>query len=310
MSSALETLKHFDTHTLPDLDVAVLGALELSAQTHFEGPPLSSIGKKPLVIGSGNAHQTGKILFDDMAAVFARARNYEKLLAQYSDRDSVVIISASGGKGSVDIAKDMREQGIPTWLFTNNDSAPAREYIDSDKVVVFPQNREPYTYNTSTYLSMILSYSNEDAEDILGYIRNEVDTLLPTNLNEYSSFLITVPPKFRHMDSILELKFSELFGPCVQGRICSTEEIKHGRTVVSSDHELYIGFDVDSNVPVNKNRVVIPLNGFGYGGMFAIGYYVVGKIQAAHPPYFKDHIGAYVKRASEVFHQDINVIVE
>ena len=44
--------------------------------------------------------------------------------------------------------------------------------------------------------------------------------------------------------------------------------------------------------------------------MMAIGYYVVGRIQGAHPAYFKEHIAAYTIAASELFGESIEVIVE
>jgi len=44
--------------------------------------------------------------------------------------------------------------------------------------------------------------------------------------------------------------------------------------------------------------------------MMAVSYYIIGKIQKAHPPYFKDNIVEYVKKASEAFGHEIKAIVE
>jgi len=42
----------------------------------------------------------------------------------------------------------------------------------------------------------------------------------------------------------------------------------------------------------------------------AIGYYIIGKIQRANPPYFKNNIEQYMKKASKTFGHKLNPIVE
>ena len=59
----LERMKRFDESSLPDLDEVVLAALELFMR---QGVPRLDLGrcKKPLVVGSGNAAATGRILLE------------------------------------------------------------------------------------------------------------------------------------------------------------------------------------------------------------------------------------------------------
>jgi len=61
----ISTLNTFDIHHIPDLDVAVMGALEL-----FHNSPLPKMNleiyKRPLVVGSGNAEATGEIIFHQL----------------------------------------------------------------------------------------------------------------------------------------------------------------------------------------------------------------------------------------------------
>ena len=88
------------------------------------------------------------------------------------------------------------------------------------------------------------------------------------------------------------------------------EYIKHATTVVPSKDELFISFG-EKNTTYGKNRLFIPLpKNADFGAMMAIGYYIVGKIQKSHPPYFKKNIQNYTKQASKIFKHTIKPIVE
>ena len=66
-----EQTRRFDESNLPDLDGVVLAALELFMR---QGVPRLDLGrcKKPLVVGSGNAAATGRILPEKASAVFGQ----------------------------------------------------------------------------------------------------------------------------------------------------------------------------------------------------------------------------------------------
>ncbi len=49
---------------------------------------------------------------------------------------------------------------------------------------------------------------------------------------------------------------------------------------------------------------------FDYGGLMAVGYYVIGQIQKQNPPYFKQSILSYADKASKQFGEKINPMVE
>lgn len=307
--TARETLQQFDPNNLPDLDVAVLGTLELLSDTDL--PESNTPFRRPLVIGSGNAEATGRILFRNNDAVFADESSYQLALEKTPNIDGIVLISASGGKHALMIAKDLENIDLPKLLFTNNPNAPAAEYFDSSDVRVLPKNREPYTYNTSTYLSMIMADTSEDAAAIKDFIENEVAAALPEDLSAIAYTLI-VPPEFSELRPMLRTKFEELFGPKFVGRVFTSEEIKHAKTVVSDEKELFISFGVANNDYGSEgNRIEVPLPaGGGYAAALAVSYFVIGKIQAAQPPYFKDSINRYCEEASRIFNQTITPIVE
>ena len=305
-------MAEFDINCLPDLDVAVLAALELFAGKKV---PCLDLGayRRPLVVGSGNAAATGRILFHDADAVFADESTYGDRLAGVGTIDGAVLISASGTKHAVKIARDLKERGIETRLLTCNPNAPAAAFVDADKVFCFDRNREPYTYNTSTYLSMILAKTGENPESILRFLEQEVVPLVPgAAASRYDAFYFLVPARFDAVREMFLTKFDELFGPLVSARAFTVEQTKHAKTVVPGDREMFISLgdrnelfgDADArlNVPLPPDA--------DYGAALATGYYLIGRLQSQYPPYFKDNVASYVARASALFGHAISAIVE
>jgi hypothetical protein len=302
-------LDTFTLDTLPNLDVAVLGALELFSEVSLPAVPAVA-DKHPLIIGSGNAELTGKILFRKYPdAHFANEGLYESLLA---DADEVVLVSASGGKDAVSIARKVKEQGITQWLLTANKDALARAFVAEDHIVVFPKNREPYTYNTSTYLGMIFAETKENPHELYSFIEEQVVPVVPTNLSSYDSFLIIIPSEFELVKEMFLTKFDELFGGVISGRVVTEGEVRHAKTVVPSPTELYINLGTKEDVfEDGRAHIMISLpENVSFGAIISIGYFFIGKIQAQHPPYFKEHLVEYTETASKSFGQAINPIVE
>lgn len=303
--SALDTLKTFTANTLPDLDVAVLGALEL-----FANAPLPQIDlplKRPLVIGSGNAEYAGRIIFKDADAVFASESTFEDRLASIPDIDGAVLISASGSKHAVTIGKKLKDVGVKAWLLTNNPAAPAQESFDPDKFLVFPKNREPYTYNTSTYLGLILARTRENPNTTRAFIETHLsDDLIPSFAGR-QAFTFILPSQYGELRAMLRTKFDELFGPKLVGRFFTPEEFKHAKSVIKDPDELFINFSDSPTGQENELKLSLP---DGYGAALSVSYYVVGLIQRSKPPYFKENIGRYCEEASAVFGTDINPIVD
>ena len=303
-----EILQTFDKHSLPDLDVVVLGALELFDEVpvpHFD----TSQFARPLVLGSVNAEVTGRILFEKRDAIYADEGTYKEKIKNVK---SVVVISASGKKHAIEITKHLKEKNISSWLLTNNPEAPAREHVNASRVLVFPRNREPYTYNTSTYMGIILGSTREDPAAIHEFITTKIVESIPENLGDYDAFYLIIPPAFVTIRDMFLTKFDELFGGRVSGRVFTFEQTKHAKTVVPSEKELFISFGVENTLFGGPNqRLHIPLpEHAGYVAMMAVGYYVIGHIQKQQPPYFKKHIQEYTAQASEIFGHVLKPIVE
>lgn len=306
-----DTLEIFDLSSIPDLDVVVLGALELFAKTELPKLDFSHM-KKPLVLGSVNAYMTAQIVFADSSAVFANEASYKDTLSKSADIDGVVVFSASGSKHAVAMVTDMLNEGFEVHLVTNTESSPAGALLADEFVHVFPKNREPYTYNTSTYLSTIIGKTGEDAVAIRDFIFDEVSPKLLRNFTDYSAYTLLIPSEFEHARAMLRTKFDELFGPKLVGRVFTDEEVKHAKTVVTSGDELFISFGVPNEyygLPKNRLQIPLPTNA-GYGAFISVSYFVVGKIQASYPPYFKQEIEKYTQTASKIFDQELTPIVE
>lgn len=311
MDTYRNQLESFTLATLPDLDVVTLGALERFAA---DGVPAVArdMFTKPLVIGSVNAAETGKIIFADQAAVFANQDSYERMWRSHPDIDGAIIVSASGSKHAVSIVQTLTAAGVPTVLLTTDPNAPAAAHLPADSVYVFPRNREPYTYNTSTYLGMIFGARGEDPAAIRSHIETQVAPMIPQHFGEYDAFFCMIPPEFGVVRGMLRTKFDELFGSRVCGRVFTYEEAKHAKTVVPYERECFVSFGVENDAfgdPARRVRIPLP-DAAGPAALMAVGYYTIGHIQKQHPPYFKEHIAEYAREASRIFGTTISPIVE
>ena len=306
-----ELLHSCGLDSLPNLDTVVLGALEMLATEHVPTLDVSQF-KRPLVVGSGNAEATGRIIFDKLDAIFASESTVDDELANIHDIDEVIIVSASGGKHAPIIAGKARAAGKHVTLVTNTPNSPAQQELTADELTahVFPKNREPYTYNTSTYMAMILGATGENPAAIQQFIEQQIDTLSLPDFAHYTKYYLIVPPQFAGIIRMLQVKFIELFGRNIARDVETSEYVQHATTVAPSD-ELFIAFgEPNTTWGRPENRLDVPLpEGADYVAMMAVGYYLVAQIQKAQPPYFKQHIADYCQFISGVFGENIEPIV-
>lgn len=309
----IDILNHFTLENIPDLDQVVLAALE---RFQITAPPEipEDLYKRPLVVGSGNAEATGRIIFESTDAVFASESNFETKLKSIPAIDGVVLVSASGAKHAPIIARRAKEYNKQVTLITNTENSEAKHELSlesGDHELVFPKNREPYTYNTSTYMGMILGHTKEDPAKIYQFIKEVVDLIDVSSFARFNKFYLIVPTEFSGIIRMLQVKFIELFGRNIARDVETSEYVKHATTVVPAN-ELFLSFGYENVLwGEKKNRVNIPLPEWaGYGTIMAIAYYVIGKIQKQHPPYFKEHIAKYTEEISKVFGETISPIVD
>jgi hypothetical protein len=298
----------FTEADLPDLNEVVLGSLAYLESA--ECPKINTAHyERPLVVGSGNALQAGRFLFSGTRAIFGEESEAARLITEGAG-DSLYIISASGAKHAIMLAEKGVAGGMPTYLITANPNAPARAIVGSENTFIFPHIREPYTYNVSTYLSMLFGMGSESPKEILSFIETNVAPSIP-DLKNFSAFMLVVPNAYGPVRKMYETKFDELFGPHVLGRSYTADEMKHAKTVVTDKTQCVISFGAPSGFVTKATEFTISLpETCGPAALIAIGYYVIGCIQKANHPYYKDRIHEYVKETSQAFGQHIGVIVE
>jgi hypothetical protein len=304
----LNRMMTFTENDLPDLDEVVMGAL-----AYLDGRSLPQIDvtkhKRPLVVGSGNALHTGKILFRESDATCIEEGSFARVLERGS-HDAVYIVSASGSKHAGSLAEHAVSKNIPVYLVTTTPDSPAERLVGTEHTLVYPRIREPYTYNTSTYLGMLYGNEAVGSERVRSYIESEVEPRIG-DVSACRAFLMVVPSSHALVCPMYEIKFDELFGPHILGRATTTEGVKHAKTVITASDQCIISFGNECTYGNPGQRLTIPLmEDITYPELIAIGYYLIGKIQKQHPPYFKERIGAYARETSEMFGQIIPVIVE
>lgn len=146
----------------PTLDKIVLDTLHLY-QTKKDIPKIDfSLFQTPLVVGSGNGYHTGRILFRNSPAYFASEAEVEKKLANIPSITDVVVVSASGEKHAPIILNIAKKYKKNTFLISSSEKSLGREI--TDKNIIMPKIREPYTYNTSTYFGYL--YSEDTSLDL------------------------------------------------------------------------------------------------------------------------------------------------
>ncbi len=283
-------------NNLPNLDETVLAALAFFAKNK---PPRLNLKQFsfPVVVGSGNAFNTAQILFSGSPAIIVSESNFKKTLNTYKGLiknktiSSALIISASGEKDSIWETKLAKKSGLKTILLTCSPNSSAAKL--ADKVIVYKKLPEPYTYNVSTYLGIILSASGEEAINVEKFISAFKIT---RDLKKYNAYSFILPDEFGAIAPMLEIKRNELFGPYVSLRAFSFGEARHAKFINNSDKELVISFGENKYFGLKANRLELKMPKDTKSGLvMALAYYLIGKIQASKPAYFKKNIATFCK---------------
>lgn len=250
----------------------------------------------PMVVGSGNAYNTGTILFAGRSAVFADESTFRTTLTAYLPAiqqkliTQALIISASGEKDSVWEIEFAKTHGLATTLLTcNGDSSAAKI---ADEVYTYHSIDEPYTYNTSTYLGMILSATHESPQTIRHFLEG---IQLPSAFADYQAYAFVLPDSYSSICPMIDIKRHELFGPHLSLRAFSLGHARHAKFIHRTEQELVISIGAPNDYfghPDHRWSITLPKEA-SFGCMLALAYYLTGHIQECKPPYFKKNIEAY-----------------
>ena len=282
---------------LISLSENVIQALDFLGNTTIPEVNLS-VFELPFVVGSGNAYNTGLILFSETAAIVADESTYKQLLQAYGKAiksgmiQDAVIISASGEKDSVWEVDESKKQGLHTTLLTTKAGSSAAKIADT--VHVFQSIAEPYTYNVSTYMGMMLAVTKENPEEIKSYIEK---LAYPSDFTKYDAYSFVLPDNYASICPMIDIKKSELFGPLLSLRAFPEGHARHAKFVIRTDKELVITIGSENKFyghPKHRWNIKFPQS-LSFAGMMALTYAIVGKIQDSKPPYYKEHIENYCK---------------
>jgi hypothetical protein len=278
---------------MKNLNEVVLDALDLHASYAL---PKLDFGRSRLrlVVASGNALPTGGVVFHGERCVFADEGQYLGVLRANPAVDSAVVISASGEKHAPVIINALLKRRVPTCLLTCTGTSTAAGLLPSNRVFVTRKNEEPITYNTSTYLGMMLARTGENPARIKQHLMRRVKPLVP-DFRQYAAFYLMVPARFDLVRPMFITKFDELFGPRLVGRCYTLEQTLHAKTVVPWAKELFISLGVE-NRHFGTERLAVPLpEETGFAAMVATGYFVIGHLQQQFPPWFQQNAAGYAK---------------
>lgn len=281
-----------------NLDQSVINALEFFTK---ENLPKLNLDKFdfPIVVGSGNAYNTGQIIFSGRKAIIADESTFKQVIINYKDLISkkiikdLIVISASGEKDSIWEVELGKKYKLKTTLLTCSPNSSASKI--ADEVLIYPKIAEPYTYNVSTYLGMILSAGTEKPKNILNFINN---LKLKNNFSSYNSYAFIVPDEFIAISPMIDIKKSELFGPKLSLRAFSFGHARHAKFVIRDKNELVITIGNKKNnyfgEEVSRWQIDLPKTS-SFALVFCLTYYLVGKIQKSKIAYFKNNIKNYCK---------------
>jgi hypothetical protein len=285
---------------IPNLKEVVLESLNFFS-TQGVQPIDLQLPSKTIVVASGNALPTGRVLFGERNFVFRNEGTYQHFLDLNSNYEVAVVLSASGEKHAPDILQDLTNRGIEAYLVTSDGGSTAASILPRNHVFESPSIAEPLTYNTSTYLGMMLAKTGESANDILTHIQTNVAPLI-ADIGQYKAFYFLISTRFESLAEMFVTKFDELFGGRVIGRCYTMSQTMHAKTIVPWDEELFISLGENNN-RFGTQRLHLPLAANSdFAAMLAIGYYVIGQIQAQKPPWFADNIQSYAAIQSKLFH--------
>ena len=213
--------------------------------------------------------------------------------SQYNPLTKSLYLTKIGFFPAVKYHYNRKDEGVDYYILIYCTSGEGW-YKIADKTYVFKSIDEPYTYNVSTYMGMILSATKENPVEILEFIKN---IKLPDKFDDYKAYSFVLPDKYLNICPMLDIKKSELFGPNLSLRAFSQGHARHAKFVIRSKNELVISLSHKNEYfgdPESRwDLLSIPEN-FDFAAVMAITYYIVGKIQISKTQYYKENIKNYV----------------
>ncbi|HPM08398.1 MAG TPA: hypothetical protein PKX30_01075 [Candidatus Pacearchaeota archaeon] len=221
-------------------------------------------------MGSGSGACIAELFTKKFGGIFLKAHDYKDFLQRGIEKSwkSINIVSASGGKDAVNMAKLCKDMGYDVNLITCNPNPPCKELVK--KIFLFPSFSDPPTYNVSTYFSMVHWLFNEDIQEIKIFLSQ----IKKINLRKYKYIFFVSDDKFA---SIAQMGYRKI-GESLQGLGANGEgssQAAHGVILQPNKNRLVIRLNCD--FPVSGNVTDIKIN--SYLGLLSAVYYIIGQNQ-------------------------------
>ncbi len=282
------------TKKINNLNQTVIEALNYFIKNPIKKTKFNK-SKLTLAVGSVNAKNTAYMLLANQATIYADESNLKDTLKIYQALieekiiDQAILISASGEKDAIWEMKALKKVGLKTTLLTCNPQASTIKLADNFHV--FPKISEPYSYNYSTYLSMLLSFYQENPKEIKKFLEN---LKIPKNFKNFKYFTFILDDKYRAIAEMIKVKDDEMFAAKSSIRAFSYGQARHAKFIYQDKNEIVISFGKNPFFGHSNNRWEIDLaKNHNYAFTFSLAYYLVGLIQKYKPDYFKRSLKDY-----------------
>jgi len=291
MAKNIETLDFYVLKALDFLGKKRDYTLELPESSHT------------LVVGSQTGLVAGRIAYRFAGRAFSHAQ--EVLAQQEIDTkreilDDVTIVSATGSRNVVPIARYALEKGLQVNAIICNPNSELNSRIGTHpkyREILVPAIDEPPTVNTATYGGIIRGVTHEDASEI----RKVVESLREPKggYGSFKAFTVIFPDSMSEVAEMVDWKLrGEKIGRCAGSLSVYLTNFMHGAGITDADGEVYVGVGLNEQErevfdkvfeliePDRKHLIDVPV-GFGPLGYMMVGYAVVGQIQKNYPDFQK-----------------------
>lgn len=249
------------------LDFYVLKTLKYLEKWEFPKTKIKE-NDKNIFLGSGSGGLVANLFAQKLKGVSLNISNYERFLKEPKKKLPIYIVSASGGKDALLMAKFLKKRGIKFSLITCNSEAPAKK--SAKKTLVFPSFKEPPTYNVSTYSSMIYWLFKENLKEVREIIKG---VKIP-NLRQYKYIFFLAANKYDTIAKIASMKLAEtLEGIGSNGDGFSNSF--HGMLRQPNKDRLI--FCLNQKYPFKDNTYQLNID--SYLGLMLSTYYIIGRNQ-------------------------------
>lgn len=223
-------------------------------------------------LGSGTAACVGKLFAEKFNGISLNASNYKRFFKRIIEKNfaSLNIISASGGKDSVNMASFLAEMGLEPNLITCNKNAPAQKFVKKENIFVFPSFLEPPTYNVSTYGSMVYWLFKEDLKEIKRFLE---DTKVP-DLRRHKYIFFLAADQYDQIAEMASRKVAETLGGVGSNSEGFSNAI-HG--MLRQPNKDRLVFCLNQRYLAGDNIYKLEIN--SYLGLMLGSYYIIGKNQ-------------------------------